>query len=85
MVLDSSEQRAGGKDSIMPMRIAHNPLFTAREKIELLQKLKAEVTGAMENDYSLGFSPDEIDAAIEEVKLGAQNGEQTATVFRGDD
>jgi hypothetical protein len=84
MVHDSSEYRAGGKDSFTPMQIAHHSLFTAREKIELLQKLKAEVTGALENDLDLGFSPAEIDAAIEEVKLGAQRGEQTETVLRGD-
>lgn len=84
MVLDSSEQRAGGKDSFTPMQIAHHTLFTAREKIDLLQKLKAEVSGALANEHDLGFSPAEIDAAIEEVKLGAQNGEQTETILRGD-
>jgi hypothetical protein len=84
MVLDSSEARAGGKNGLAPMQIAHHSLFTAREKIELLQKLKAEVTGAFENGQHLGISPSEIDAAIEEVKLGAQNGAQTATILRGD-
>jgi len=84
MVLDSSEHRAGGRDSLMPMQIAHHSLFTAREKIELLQKLKAEVTSALNNDRDIGLDPAEIDAAIEEVKLGAQRGEQTRTVLWGD-
>ena len=84
MVPDSVESRAGGKDALTPKQIAHHPLLTAREKGALLQKLKAEVTGAMENDLDLGFSPAEIDAAIEEVKLGAQDGEQTKTVLEGD-
>lgn len=84
MVLSSSEQRAGGKDNLMPMEIAHHSLFTAREKIDLLQKLKAEVTSALDNDHDIGLDPAEIDAAIEEVKLGAQRGEQTETVIRGD-
>ena len=84
MVLASSAYRAGGKDALMPMQIAHHPLFTAREKIDLLHKLKAEVTRALDNDRDIGLSPAEIDAAIEEVKLGAQNAEQTDTVLRGD-
>jgi hypothetical protein len=84
MVWDSSEKRAGGRDNLTPMQIAHHPLFTAREKIDLLQKLKAEVTGALQNGDDLGLSPAEIDDAIEEVKLGAQRGEQSETVLRGD-
>lgn len=84
MVMDSSEHRAGGRAGLMPMQIAHHMLFTAREKIALLRRLKAEVTGALENDRDIGLDPAEIDAAIEEVKLGAQRGEQTETVVRGD-
>lgn len=84
MVMDSIESRAGGKNALTPKQIAHHPLLTASEKVELLQNLKAQVTGAMENDLDLGFSPAEIDAAIEEVKLGAQDGEQTETVLGGD-
>ncbi len=84
MVMDSVESRAGGKDALTPKQVAHHPLLTAREKVELLKKLKAQVTGAIENDLDLGFGPAEIDAAIEEVKLGAQDGEQTETVLEGD-
>lgn len=84
MVLDSSEHRAGGRGGLMPMQIAHHTLFTAREKITLLQRLKAEVTSALDNDHDIGLDPAEIDAAIEEVKLGAQQGAQTKTVLRGD-
>lgn len=84
MVLDSLEIRAGGRNALDPRRIAHHPLLTAREKVELLHKLKAEVTSTLRSDRDIGFSPAEIDAAIEEVKLGAQRGEQTETVLRGD-
>ena len=38
-----------------PMQIAHNPLFTLQEKIELLNKLKAEVTGEAPNPDGLGY------------------------------
>lgn len=84
MVLDSLQSRAGGRDALNPLQIAHHPLLTAREKVELLQKLKAQVTSGLDNDHDFGLSPAEIDAAIEEVKLGAQRGEQTETVLRGD-
>ncbi len=84
MVFDSKEHRAGGREATSPMRIAQHPLFTAKEKIDLLQELKAEVAGAMAGDGDVGFSAAEIDAAIQQVKLGVQNGEGTETVLRGD-
>ena len=71
MALDPTE-RHEAKTS--PMQIAHNPLFTAREKIEMLSELKAEVTGEHVNPDDLAYDPDEIDAAIEEIKLEVQDG-----------
>ena len=84
MAFDSSGARMGGKDNFTPMQIAHNTLFTAKEKLDLLHLIKAEVTGAVQNEDDLGFSPEEIDEAIAEVKLEAQHGEQTRTVIWGD-
>jgi hypothetical protein len=84
MSLDSAESRAGGRDGLSPMQIAHHPLFTAREKIELLNEIKAEVTGREPNPDNLGFSPDEVDEAIAEVKHGVQDGVGAETVLRGD-
>lgn len=84
MAFDSTEVRMGGKSNFTPMQIAHHTLFSAREKLDLLHKIKAEVTGAVQNEDALGFSPEEIDEAINEVRLGAQNGEQTKTVIWGD-
>jgi hypothetical protein len=82
MAIDSAENRAGGSDRISPMQIAHNPLFTAREKLDLLQQLKIEVTA---NDNGrVGFSPEEIDEAIQDVKLGVQSGQGSETVLTGD-
>lgn len=71
MALDPTE-RHEAKTS--PMQIAHNPLFTAREKIEMLHELKAEVTGETANPDQLGYDPEEIDAAIAEIKLEVQEG-----------
>lgn len=79
MESDLAEGRAGGKERINPMQIAHNSLFTAREKLELLQQLKL----ADETDR-VGFGADEIDQAIQEVKLGVQSGQGSETVLTGD-
>lgn len=84
MVFDNLEDRAGGKEALMPMQIAHNPLLTAREKLELLGRLKAEVTGALENSEDLGVDPGEIEQAIQEIKTDIQNGVGEETVLRGD-
>ena len=71
MGLDAT-QRHEGRTS--PMQIAHNPLFTAREKIQLLNELKAGVTGEAANPDGLGYDPAEIDAAIAEIRLEVQEG-----------
>lgn len=84
MVFDSLRDRMGGRDKITPMGIAHNSLFTAKEKIELLNQLKADVTGATQEGRELGFDPEEIDQAIAEVRQGVQNGEGADTVLKGD-
>lgn len=82
MVFDSAESRAGGAERFNPMQIAHHSLFTAREKLDLLQQIKAEITA--DEHTHIGFSPEEIDLAIQEVKLGVQNGQGSETVLRGD-
>ena len=84
MAFDSAEDRQGGRDSLNPFQIAHNSLFTAREKIELLQRLKAEVSGAVSATHAVGFTPEEIDEAIAEVRAGTQQGVGAETVLKGD-
>jgi hypothetical protein len=81
MAFDSLKQRLGGSTKFAPMQIAHHPLFTAREKLDLLHQLKAEVTGERANPDALGFEPEEIDRAIEAVKLGVQHGVGTKTAL----
>jgi hypothetical protein len=83
-LFDSAKNGAGGRDSLTPMQIAHHPLFTAHEKIKLLQEIKAGVTGTEPNEQHLGFSPEEVDEAVAEVRLGVQDGVGTETVVRGD-
>jgi len=84
MVFDSLRDRMGGHDTVSPMGIAHNSLFTAKEKIALLHQLKADATGASQEGDELGFDAEEIDQAIAEVRLGVQNGVGTDTVIKGD-
>ncbi len=84
MPFDTAEDRQGGRDNLNPFQIAHNSLFTAREKIDLLQRLKAEVTGAASATHAIGFTPEEIDEAIAEVREGTQKGVGTGTVLTGD-
>ena len=82
MSLDDTERHEAHTS---PMQIAHNPLFTAREKIDLLNQLKAEVTGEDANPDWLAFGPDEIDAAIEEIKLEVQDGRRPLPSFEEND
>lgn len=84
MVFDSLRDRMGGHDNVTPMSIAHNSLFTAKEKIELLNQLKADVTGATQEGTEIGFGPEEIDEAIAEVRQGVQSGVGSQTVVKGD-
>lgn len=78
MVMDATERHQAHTS---PMQIAHNPLFTAREKIDLLTRLKAEVTGEYANPDKLAFGADEIDAAIEEIRLEVQDGQRPLPSF----
>ena len=84
MAFDSLRERVGGDGNVTPMEIAHHALFTAKEKIELLNQLKADVTGAHHEGKSMAVDADEIDAAIAEVRRGVQDGVGAHTVARGD-
>lgn len=82
MIIDSL--RMGDTDSVTPMAIAHNSLFTAKEKLELLTQLKSDAAAAGEEGHALGFDAEEIDLAIAEVHQGVQDGVGTQTVIKGD-
>ena len=82
MAIGDSVDRATGR--ISPQGIAHNSLLTAKEKLELLQRMKADVTGAQQEGDGLAFDAEEIDAAIAEVHQGVQDGIGGQTVLKGD-
>lgn len=82
MALEELQDRTSDQTALMPLQIANNPLLTAREKLDLLTRLRAEVTGALENSRDLGLSPGEIDRAIDEVKLDVENGIGEETILR---
>lgn len=84
MAFDTLRQRLGNTDNLTPMQIAHNSLFTAREKLDLLNELKAQSASLLEDGSALGFTPEEVDRAIAEVRRGVQDGVGTETVLRGD-
>ena len=62
-----------------PASIARHPLLTAREKAELLLRMRAAVTGALENDLEVGLSPGEIDAAMDELRQEIEEGRGSET------
>ena len=84
MAFDSLKDRMGGQDNVTPMAIAHHTLFTAKEKIELLNQLKADAAVAAQEGREIAVDGDEIDEAIAEVRQGVQDGVGTQTVLRGD-
>lgn len=84
MIFDGLKQRMGGSSNLNPMQIAQNSLLTAREKLDLLHQIKAEVSGDKPNRDDLGFDPEEIDTAIAHVREGVQSGVGTETVLKGD-
>ncbi len=84
MVFDTLKQRMGGAGQLSPMQIARHTLFTAREKLDLLNQLKAEATGAQVEGDPVNFEPSEIDDAIAHVHEGVARGVGTETVLKGD-
>lgn len=84
MAFESLEYRANDHSAPMPLQIAHNPALTAREKLDLLTRLRAEVMGALEDSRDLGVTPGEIDQAIDEVRLDVENGIGEETILRED-
>lgn len=86
MRAEPMESRVSGQGDLSPMKVAHHPLFTAREKIEMLEEMRAGFSNFHLDDDDLGFEAGEIDDAIEEVRLNAQNGDGSEmTRERGDD
>ncbi|SEQ52691.1 hypothetical protein SAMN05428969_3374 [Devosia sp. YR412] len=81
MIIDSLRM---DDTDVTPMAIAHNSLFTAKEKLELLTQLKSDAAAAGEEGHELGFDAEEIDRAIAEVHKSVQDGVGPQTVIKGD-
>ena len=84
MVFDSLRDRIGGQESVTPLGIARNDLFTPKEKIELLTQLKADVTVAQQEGLNPAIAPEDIDQAIAEVRQHVEDGIGTEKLLRGD-
>jgi hypothetical protein len=65
---------SGSAGLFTPVEIARNEALTTREKLDLLHRLKAEVTGERADPQVLPFSIGDIDAAVEEVRRSAREG-----------
>jgi hypothetical protein len=61
-----------------PDEIAHNSLLTTREKLDLLYRLKAELTGEHANPQGLAFDIGDIDRAIDELRHRVREGTEEA-------
>lgn len=84
MVFGNLEEEIMSRDNLTPMQIAQHSLFTAREKLDLLQQLRADAAGAAAEGREFGFAAGEIDEAIAYVHQGVQDGVGTETAFKGD-
>lgn len=80
MHLDSAEARGEG-EALSPMGIADHPLFTPREKLDLLSELRGEISRAG-TERPHGFTIEQIDRAIAEVRRRVEQGAGEA--FKGD-
>ena len=67
-----------GDSTLAPMLIARHPLFTAREKLGLLQAIRAEISAP---GTASDLGTDEVDAAIADVKQRIESGAGNAAVL----
>jgi hypothetical protein len=84
MVAGGQNDDVGQQDSVSPSSIAHNNLFTAKEKIKLLTQMKADLSVAQQEGLEPAFSLEAIDQAIAEVRQDIEEGHGTETLSRGD-
>jgi hypothetical protein len=84
MPFDSLRDRIGPSEGVTALGIAHNDLFTPKEKLELLNQLKADLTVAQQEGLDPGIDPQDIDHAIAVVRQDIEAGVGTETPARGD-
>jgi hypothetical protein len=83
MAFEPETGRTDENAPLTPMHIARHPTFTAKEKMDLLQQLKAEAVSIAENGMPVAFELSDIDTAIEDVKRSAEEGENAFASMRG--
>lgn len=81
---DGQSDDGNRQGSISPSAIAHNNLFTAKEKIDLLSQMKADLSVAQQEGLEPAFALNAIDQAIAEVRQDVEDGHGTETLSRGD-
>ena len=84
MAFDNLRDRIGTSEGITPLGIAQNDLFTAKEKLDLLHQLKADLTVARQEGLDPQIDPQDIDHAIAVVLKDVEAGVGTETPQRGD-
>jgi hypothetical protein len=84
MEVDGQGGATGQQESVTPAGIAHNNLFTAKEKTELLNQLKADATVAQLEGLEPSFALDEIERALAEVRHDVEEGHGTQTLSQGE-
>lgn len=62
----------------MPAEITRNGVLTTREKLDLLYRLRGQITGEHANPAVLPFDIGEIERALEEVRRHARDGTERA-------
>lgn len=85
MSLDSAENRTGARQGLSPMEIAGHPLFTVREKLDLLAELRAGLDDSAAMADGLGFTAAEVDAAIAAVRQQVVDGLEAGIMPAGED
>lgn len=83
MAFDTVESGAGN-DLLTPAHIAHNDLFSPREKMDLLNQLRSDARAAGEEGREPSFDLDQIDRAIAQVRQSVQDGVAGEHLHKGD-
>ncbi|MET3926739.1 hypothetical protein [Devosia sp. 2618] len=84
MVFDTIRDRTTDADDVTPGQIASNNLFTAKEKLALLNQIKADATGAEQEGRAFEFDAEEIERAIAVVRESVETGVSVDTIIKGD-
>jgi hypothetical protein len=74
---DYPTEGATGDLKLLPMEIALNSLLSAREKLDLLHRMRADLTTEHAHPEDIGFDLEAIDKALDSVRQGVETGDGT--------